>query len=176
LPGFVIVRERLRFQVSASRLEPSSGFSMNPLDFKEAFLPKHAQHVVLVHFPIALFVVGVAFDVVAQWRKRVSLTAAAYYNFAMAAFSTVPTIATGLLAWRFQLESQKLEGLLLLHLILGGVSSALIWLVWCVHLRTRRSPERTFPAYRFPVEFLTVAVVTITGYLGGFLSGVNSSC
>ena len=32
---------------------------MNPFDPKAALLAKHAQHVVLVHFPIALFMTGV---------------------------------------------------------------------------------------------------------------------
>ncbi len=54
---------------------------MSPLNLKEALLEKHAQHVVLVHFPIALFIVGVAFDFLARWRKQLNLAAAAYYNF-----------------------------------------------------------------------------------------------
>ena len=29
--------------------------SVNPFDLKAALLAKHAQHVVLIHFPIALF-------------------------------------------------------------------------------------------------------------------------
>ena len=29
--------------------------SVNPFDIKQALLAKHAQHVVLIHFPIALF-------------------------------------------------------------------------------------------------------------------------
>jgi hypothetical protein len=29
------------------------------------------------------------------------------------------------------------------------------------------------PFYRLPIEFLAVAVVAITGHLGGYLSGVN---
>ena len=36
--------------------------SVHPFDIKTAILAKHAQHVVLIHFPIALFIVGVAFD------------------------------------------------------------------------------------------------------------------
>ena len=146
---------------------------MSPFDLREALLAKHAQHVVLVHFPIALFIVGVVFDFLAHWRKQLNLAAAAYYNFVVAALSTLPVITTGLLAWQFQLESQKLKGVLLLHLVLGGVSSAMIWLVWYVHLRARRSPERILPFYCLPIELLAVAVVTVTGHLGGFLSGVN---
>ena len=117
--------------------------------------------------------VGIAFDFLGHWRKQLTLAAAAYYNFVVAALSTLPVIATGLLAWQFQLESQKLKGVLLLHLVLGGVSSAMIWLVWYVHLRVRRSPEQILPFYCLPIELLAVAVVTVTGHLGGFLSGVN---
>jgi uncharacterized membrane protein len=102
-----------------------------------------------------------------------NLADAAYYNIVVAAVSTLPVIATGLLAWQFQLESQKLKGVLLLHLVLGAVATAMIWLVWYVHFRARRSPARILPLYCLPIEVLAVAVVTITGHLGGFLSGVN---
>src|ERR1700693_4692539 len=107
---------------------------MSPFDLREALLAKHAQHVVLVHFPIALFIVGVAFDFLAHWRKQLNLAATDYYYFVVSALSMLPVTATCLLAWQFQLESQKLKGVLLLHLVLGGVSSAMIWLVWYVHL------------------------------------------
>ena len=36
--------------------------SVNPFDIRTALLAKHAQHVVLIHFPIALFTAAVAFD------------------------------------------------------------------------------------------------------------------
>lgn len=61
------------------------------------------------------------------------LAEVAYYNLLVAAFSTIPVIATGLLAWHFQLEGQRLKGTLLLHLVLGTLGSALIWLVWSFH-------------------------------------------
>jgi hypothetical protein len=44
--------------------------SVNPFDLKTVVLAKHAQHVVLIHFPIALFMVAVAFDFLAQWAKN----------------------------------------------------------------------------------------------------------
>ena len=99
---------------------------VNPFDFKTALLAKHAQHVVLIHFPIALFIMAVAFDVVAHWTKRPGLADAAYYNLLAAAISTVPVLATGLLAWQFQLEGQKLKGILLPHVVLAYVSTAMI--------------------------------------------------
>jgi uncharacterized membrane protein len=145
---------------------------VNPFDLKTVFLAKHAQHVVLIHFPIALFITAVAFDLIAQWTKRPGLAHAAYYNLLVAAISTVPVLATGLLAWQFQLEGQKLKGILLLHLVLACVSTVMIWLAWWVHFRARR---RTvfLPIQRLALEVLAVGMVALTGHLGGFLSGVN---
>src|SRR5215467_12567965 len=145
---------------------------LNPFDLRTVILAKHAQHVVLIHFPIALFIAGVAFDLAAYWAKRRSLAEAAYYNLAVAAVSTLPVLATGLLAWQFQLEGQKLKGNLLLHLVLAFVSSTMIWLTWWVHFHARRQGG-LLPTYRMPIECLAVLLVGITAHVGGFLSGVN---
>ena len=146
---------------------------MNPFDLKSVLLARHAQHVVLIHFPIALFLVSVAFDFAAQWRRRAAFAAVAYYNLTVAAFASIPAVATGLMAWYWQLEGQRIKGTLLLHLLLGLASTVLIWLVWLVHLRGRK-PERTLPIYRWPLEIVAAAVVGLTAHLGGFLSGVNA--
>jgi uncharacterized membrane protein len=145
---------------------------VNPFDVKSALLAKHAQHIVLIHFPIALFIAAVAFDVVAQWEKYRGLAEAAYFNLLAATISTFPVLASGVLAWQFQLEGQRLKGILLLHLALACVSSVLIWLVWWVHFRARRR-TLNLPSYRLVLEFAAVAVIVVTGHLGGFLSGVN---
>jgi len=145
---------------------------VNPFDLKTALLAKHAQHVVLIHFPIALFISAVALDGVAQWKKRRGLADAAYYNLLLAAVSTIPALTTGILAWQFQLEGQKLKGILLLHLTLACTSSVLIWLTWFVHFRARRR-EQVLPNYRWALEFLGLIIIALTGHLGGFLSGVN---
>ena len=86
---------------------------MNPFDLKTVFLAKHAQHVVLIHFPIALFISAAAFDLIAQWTKRRGLADTVYYNLLAAAISTFPVLATGILAWQFQLDGQKLKGILI---------------------------------------------------------------
>jgi len=147
---------------------------VNPLDLKAVLLAKHAQHVVLIHFPIALFVTAVAFDLVAQWSKRTGLADTTYYNLLAAAITTFPVLATGILAWQFQLEGQKLKGTLLLHLALACVSSAMIWLLWWLHFRARRQGE-ALPNYRWALEIVAVGIVALTGHLGGLLSGVNGT-
>jgi uncharacterized membrane protein len=146
---------------------------VNPFDIKTLLLARHAQHVVLIHFPIALFIMAVAFDYVAQRTKNRSLAAAAYFNLLFAAISTVPVVASGLAAWQWALEGQKLKGILLMHLVLGCTSSVLIWVVFFIHWRARRLDQESLPKYRLVVEAIAILIVVLTGHLGGFLSGVN---
>jgi len=146
---------------------------LHPFDIKSVIFAKHAQHVVLIHFPIALFVIGVLFDFLAYRTRRRVLAAAAYCNLFSAALATIPVLITGILAWQWGLEGQRLKGVLLLHLVFGVVSSVLIWIVWLIHVRTKRKQGAVLPGYRLPIEAVAVAILTVTGHLGGFLSGVN---
>src|ERR1700691_2809050 len=109
--------------------------SLNPFDPKAVLLAKHAQHVALIHFPIALFIVGVAFDLLAQWTGRQLFMVAAYCNFAAAAITSIPALITGVVAWQWALEGQRLKGILLMHLVMACVSSVMIWVVWFIHRR-----------------------------------------
>jgi len=117
----------------------------------------------------------VAFDFIAQWRKSDVLAEVAYYDLLVAALFTVPVMITGLLAWHFQLEGQRLKGTLLLHLVLGTLSSCLIWLIWGLHFRARRTAASEPPRLRLAVQLVAAAVVALTAHLGGFLSGVNGA-
>ena len=146
---------------------------MHPFDLKAVLFAKHAQHLVRIHFPIALFIIGVLFDFLAQWKKQRVLAAVAYYNLLVAAIATIPVVITGIVAWQWELEGQKLKGILLVHLVMGCVSTALIWAVWFIHRRTRPKQQETLPGYRLPIEAVAVFIVALTGHLGGFLSGVN---
>jgi uncharacterized membrane protein len=146
---------------------------VHPLDLKQMLMEKHAQHVVLVHFPIALFIAGVALDFVAQWTKKPTLGYVAYVDLLLAAAMALPAVATGLAAWQWALEGHRIRGVLLLHMVFGLTSTALILLVGLIHFRARRGTGTALPIYRLPLEFVGVALLAITGRLGGFLSGVN---
>jgi uncharacterized membrane protein len=146
---------------------------VHPFNLKSALLARHAQHVVLIHFPIGLYLTSVMLDFIAQWTKNRTMAAVAYYNLLIAAISCPPVLATGLMAWRWQLEGQRLKGILLDHLVLAIASSALIWLVWWLQFRYRRQPDRRRPLYVIPIEIMAAVLVALTAHLGGFLSGVN---
>jgi uncharacterized membrane protein len=146
---------------------------MNPFDLKSVLLAKHAQHVAMVHFPIALTFVSVLFDLLSLRKQSLALLRAAYYTVIVAAISAVPTIATGLLAWQWQLEGARIKGNLKLHLILALLSTAMIWLVCWLHIKEQRKPQFNSPGARLAVEFVAVAMTLLTGHVGGFVSGVN---
>jgi uncharacterized membrane protein len=135
-------------------------------------LAHHAQHVVLIHFPIALFLTGVVFDCAARWTKRRALATVAFYNIVVAALFVVPVWLTGLLAWRWQLEGQRLRGVLLMHLVLGCASGVLIVLAaWMQWRECRRQEDGS--GLRLPLELAAALVVVATAHLGGIVSGVN---
>jgi len=146
----------------------------DPFDVRTVLLAKHAQHVALVHFPIALFLVGFAFDVAAHRTKRGDLATVASHNLILAAICTLPVVATGLAAWQWALEGARLKGVLLLHLVFASLSSVLIWIAGWLHVRAARKPDSPLPAFRLPIEAVAAVLIVITGHLGGFVSGVSS--
>ena len=147
---------------------------VNPFDLRTIFLPKHAQHIVLIHFPIALFMIGVLFDLLSRGRRDSPLAIAAYLNLSVAALAIFPTYVTGVLAWQFVLEGAKLKGLILLHFVAASCAALLVVASWWIHWRARKSEPLLLPRYRIPIEALGLAVIAITAHLGGFLSGINS--
>jgi uncharacterized membrane protein len=146
--------------------------SINPFDLKSALLAKHAQHVVLVHFPIALFISSFVFDLLAIWGSR-SLARAAYYNLIGAAITAVAAVATGVLAWQLQLQGERLWGNLRLHLGLGTSAAILIWTLAWWRTRQERADSSSLATGYWALSFIAVLVVALTGHLGGILSGVE---
>ena len=146
---------------------------MNPFDLKSAVLAKHAQHPVIIHFPIALFIISVGFDLLAIWRRNPAMAKAAYYNLVAAALTAPVAIATGLTAWQWQLEGAKLKGNLLLHLIFALAASGMIWLLSGWRISQRRFPERTPGVIYIFLALATVLLIALAGHLGGFVSGVE---
>lgn len=145
----------------------------NPFDLKAALLAGHAQHPVIIHFPIALFIASAVFEALAIWRKRAILASVAFYNLVGAALTVPVAIATGLGAWRWQLEGAALKGTLRLHLISALTSASLIFILcW---MRSRIRAKNTLPgiAY-FATTLLALIAITLTGHLGGILSGVET--
>ena len=147
--------------------------TINPFDLKSALLAKHAQHVVLVHFPIALFISSFVFDLLAIGTGIRSLGKAAYYNLITAAITALAAVITGVLAWQLQLEGERLRGNLRLHLGLGVSAASLICLLALWRRRQEETDSRSLAVGYWALASLAVLVVALTGHLGGILSGVE---
>jgi uncharacterized membrane protein len=145
---------------------------LNPFDLKAALLAGHAQHPVLVHFPIGLFIASIVFDLVAIWRKRPVFATVAYYNLLGAALTVPLAIATGLGAWQWQLEGATLKGNLRLHMIFALTSASLIILLCWTRSRLRAKNISPGIAY-VAVTLFALMAITLTGHLGGIVSGIE---
>ena len=145
---------------------------MHPFDLRAVLFAKHAQHVVLIHFPIALFLTGAVFDVIAQRTKSAATATTARYNLIGAAIATPPVLLTGVLARRWALGGPRFAGILLFHVIAGCTAGVLIMAAGWIQFRMN-GQAKPLPAYRIPLEIVGAILVTITAHLGGFLSGVN---
>jgi uncharacterized membrane protein len=144
----------------------------NPFDLKAALLAPHAQHPVIVHFPIALFIMSAVFEVLALWRKQPAFASVAYFNLLGAAISIPFTIATGLAAWQWQLEGATLKGNLRLHLVFALTTAAIILLLFWRRYRLRTNGQSPRTGY-FALMAVGLLTITLTGHLGGILSGVE---
>ena len=153
-------------------MNPFLATSVNPFDLKAALLAGHAQHPVIIHFPIGLFIASVVFDLLAVWRKKPILAAVAYYNLLGAALTLPLAIATGLGAWQWQLEGATLKGNLRLHMICAVTSALLIFfLCW---MRSRLRVKNISPGVSYvAVTLFALMAITLTGHLGGIVSGVE---
>lgn len=154
----------------ASPPAKSSEAPPNPFAPDTFIKPKHGNHPVLVHFPIALFLIGFLFDVLGIKKRQPALLTAGYYNLLVAAISSLPTIATGLLAWQWHFGGATLEGFLLYHLILGVVTSVLLFTLLGMRRKIQASPEAQLSAGYWVLAAITFSLVMITGHIGGFLA------
>src|SRR4029078_3431500 len=96
-------------------------------------------------------------------------------NCTAAAATSVAAVVTGLVAWQWQLEGTPIKGTLLLHALFGAASAIGILLLWWLRFRQRsrsgKSPGREY----FALTVIVLLLVAVTGHLGGFVSGVNST-
>ena len=148
---------------------------MNAFDLKAALLAKHAQHPVIIHLPIALFIASLAFDFLAIWRRNSALATVAYYNLLAAAVMTPVAIASGLTAWQWQLEGARLKGNLLLHLIFALSASGMIWVLCGWRVRQQGTPKQPPGRVYFALALGTLVLIALAGHLGGILRALRVS-
>ncbi len=151
-----------------------SGAEFNPFSVGSLLFPSHSQHPVIVHFPIALGIFSLILDLFGILTKNRALNTAAFYNLAGAAVTGVASVATGLLAWKFAFGGEPLtsDKWLLLHLVLGVVSTLLICALLAIRLRTVRDVDQPLSRLYIVLGVATFAVISLAGHIGGVVSGI----
>ncbi|MBI2841915.1 MAG: DUF2231 domain-containing protein [Armatimonadetes bacterium] len=123
-------------------------------------------HSGLVHFPIALLVIGAVFEVLARTLKRDTLSASAHYVIISAAVIGIATAGTGLLAAK-QVQDPEIAQTLALHKALGltVVGVAVVLSIW--RISARKSLAGGATAAYLLLLLVGAGFAIGTGWLGG---------
>ena len=138
-----------------------------PLSAVNNLVPAHSFHPLIVHFPVALLLVGAILEVLGARKRRPELRSAGFLNISVAAVISVAAIITGLTALFRQ--GMPISGVPLIHLSLGTTASIAMLLVAGVGwAENRKGAGRSTPLYwgLLGFAFLTVAAA---GHFGSVL-------
>ena len=135
-----------------------------------SWIPKNGFHPAIVHFPIALFLAGIALDLAGYIKKSKTLLYAGWYNLVLAAISAVCAILTGILALMYShAPIGGGNGLSLIgqHMLLAIVAAFLMWIM--VSLRVHRHEEMGTGSRTlyFLLAAACILLISYAGHLGG---------
>ena len=131
----------------------------------KSLIPKNFFHPAVVHFPIALFIAGLALDAFGLIFKKKELLIGGWYNILMASLTSFGGIATGFGA--MYMQKVPFKGLIFNHMVLALTSATLMLIM--VGLRVHRHEKMHVPTR--VVYFLLAAtcfvLISYAGHLGG---------
>lgn len=131
--------------------------------------PQESAHPLVVHFPIALLLTGVALDLVALARKRPQLHRIALWNLALGVLAAGVAVGTGLRAEGVAKHSFEIWQVMELHKRLG--ITTLILGLMAVSWRLKQRDQLTTRARLVTTALLLVMTATLLwgAHLGGRL-------
>lgn len=164
--------------LTASTRSQTGEGAANPYNPKDLLFPRHGQHPIIIHFPIALFIISLFFDFLGLRRRDNILAATGYLNLIVAAITAPLAMLTGFIAWQFAYGGISLTALnsnptLMQHLVLSSVTTILIWILWKMRFNRRLEGYKAITTPYIIVSLIALVTISLTGHLGGFLSGVN---
>lgn len=127
-------------------------------------------HPTFVHFAVALVVAAVLFDVLALWRQNEKLLFAGYWNTLLGAGASVLAVVSGWLAEaNHEVMHDGATALLAFHQIFALTGAGLWVVVATVRVAMRGYIRPRLRTLYLAASFLVVALISITGVLGGTL-------
>ena len=141
-------------------------------------------HMMIMHFPIALFIVGYFFEIASYILNSQKLNEYAIYNTGIGVLFGIPTIITGLLSDWFVNEGEWSIGL-------GFISNKLFWkvnilnnhgiymilcivlfsIVFAIKIKNRKSyqPNRFVEIFLFVLQSMCILLLIYGSHLGSLL-------
>ena len=130
-----------------------------------------ALHAALTHFPVALLVGGVAFDIGALLRRKPEWRVVSFWMLAMAVALSVPSLVTGWITGvKLYNPQAQLPSVFVWHRALAFLSSglALVLLLWRMRARDYENAAKVRGRGAMTILALVVAgAVGATGHYGG---------
>lgn len=132
-----------------------------PVKPENGLIPTHSFHPIVVHFPLALVIVGFLFDLAGYVRKESWLKRAGWLNLSLGLASFAVVFPTGIAAWLRM--GWKLEGNTLIHLIFAVASLVFGVAAWLLMNKATRSTGY------WVLAVLTVITISVAGHFGGLM-------
>jgi uncharacterized membrane protein len=129
----------------------------------------HPIHPMIVHFPIALLIASVVFDVLAfRWLTK-SFHEASFYTLIGGLLGAVLAIVTGSLAEDLVVKGGAPKAIIERHETLAYAASALFAALLAMKILIRSERLRELPALSLAVGLVGLGVLSAAGYFGGNL-------
>ena len=129
----------------------------------------HPIHPMVVHFPIALLITSVVFDLLATRWRRESFRDAGFYTLLAGLLGAAAAVLTGALAEEVAEDKGIPESVLEIHAALGYATLLFFIGLLALRLLMRWGLIREIPALYLTMGFIGIVILTMAGYVGGSL-------
>jgi uncharacterized membrane protein len=129
----------------------------------------HPIHPMVVHFPIALLMASVLFDLAARRWRHGSFREAGFYTLILGVLGAILAVLTGAIEEEAAEEVGIPESVLEIHETLGYTTLALFGALLVVRLAARLGWMRERSALYLTLGLLGVVILSATGFYGGSL-------
>ena len=129
----------------------------------------HPIHPIIVHFPIALLCVSVAFDILARRWPGSGLRDTSFYCLLAGALGAALAVVTGGMEEELAERAGAPESVLELHESLGTVTLIVFVALLGLRLAMQRGWIKDIPPLTLGLGVIGVVLLALTGYWGGEL-------
>ena len=140
---------------------------MTPTNLLQGKPLKMPLHIILVHFPIALFTITTLFDIASSVVVGNAFVRGAVYTLALGLLSAAVAAIPGLVDYTTIREDHPARKTATWHLLLN-VAAVFLYLI-SFALRWNHRDLVRCPAIAFAFSLLGLATIAVAGYLGGVL-------